>query len=193
MDATTSGQTEDDEAPQSCCTLFFGRRAYLSKKPLSRADCAAQAHTSTKSTKGRCANSAKTALELIFNSSGTAEDASEAEPIRGQADDAAAAKPPPPPRPQTVQEELREQLGWELGKVLGTGHFATVMLGRRLVDGTLAAVKVIENPKNERERGLAKKEIEILKRVEHAYCVRCYDAYETQNRTYLFMELMEGG
>jgi len=178
---------EDDVGPLGCCSFLFSRRD-SAKKPLSNPDCAPSHVTSaTKRSKS------KRALELVFNSSGTDP---ESQPIRGEADGVPLPSDPiseRPPKPMTVEEEVREQLGWELGKVLGTGHFATVKLARRIADGKMAAVKIIEKMGTDKERTLAKKEVEILKRVDHPYCVRCYDCYESEGRMLLFMELMSGG
>jgi len=88
--------------------------------------------------------------------------------------------------------EVRK-LGWELGKELGSGHFAKVKLGTRTKDGAKAAVKIIKKPKSASKAKMVEVEARILKEMDHPYIVKCYDAYETDERVYLFMELMDGG
>ena len=50
----------------------------------------------------------------------------------------------------SVSAEVAEvrKLGWELGKELGSGHFAKVKLGVRNSDGAKSAVKIIKKPKS---------------------------------------------
>jgi len=186
MQADHGTESPDDEAPTiSCCAFLFGKKDPLSfaeKQSLSRADSAKSTSGTKDGSKPR--RGAAAALELIFSSSASTAGADPAAWRSGRVC---------PPEKQNVAEEIRTKLGWELGKVLGSGHFASVQLGRRCEDGKLAAVKVIERKGTEKEATLIRREIEILKRVDHPYCVRCFDTFETADRVYLFMELMEGG
>ena len=84
-------------------------------------------------------------------------------------------------------------IGWTMGKELGSGHFAKVYLVTRNTDGQQAACKVIKKPKELKKRDLVKNEHKILTEIDNPYVVKCYDAFETDDRLYLFMELMSGG
>jgi len=82
--------------------------------------------------------------------------------------------------------------GWELGKELGSGHFAKVRLATRASDGTVAAVKIIKKPKGSK-LAIIQSEVDILKSVEHPYIVKCFDAIDSPDKMYLVMEIMKGG
>jgi len=93
-----------------------------------------------------------------------------------------------------------EKCGWTLKvdgkepeKELGSGHFAKVRLAQRKEDGLKAACKIIKKPKDLKKRKLVGEEYKILTKVNHPYCVSCYEAFETDDRMYLFLELMTGG
>lgn len=86
-----------------------------------------------------------------------------------------------------------EAMGWELGKELGSGHFAKVKLVTRKTDGQQAALKIIKKPKDAKKRKLVANEHKILTSIDHPYVVKCFDAFETDDRLYLVMELMGGG
>ena len=110
-----------------------------------------------------------------------------------------------------------ESMGWMLGKELGSGHFAKVKLVTRRSDGQQAACKIIKKPKGAanplgynrecapsgprcldscaelKKRALVANEHKILTEIDDPYVVKCYDAFETDDKLYLFMELMDGG
>ena len=48
-------------------------------------------------------------------------------------------------------------------------------------------------PADAKKKELVKKEFDILSEVDHEYVVKCFDAYDTPDKLYLFMEVMEGG
>ena len=60
-------------------------------------------------------------------------------------------------------------------------------------DGMQAASKIIKKPKDLKKKEMVANEHKILTSIDHPHCVKCYDAYETDDRLYLFMELMPGG
>jgi len=80
--------------------------------------------------------------------------------------------------------------GWEFGKELGTGHFAKVRLATK--DGQECAVKIIKKAKGSK-LSIIQSEVDILKKVQHPYIVRCFDAVDTPDKMYLVMEIMRGG
>jgi len=91
------------------------------------------------------------------------------------------------------EEQDFQAMGWKKSKELGSGHFAKVWMATRESDGQEAAVKVIEKPRTQAKKKLVENEHKILTTIQHEYCVQCYDAFETDDRLYLFMELMKGG
>ena len=55
---------------------------------------------------------------------------------------------------------------------------------------TLAPPLAATEAKNKK---LVANEYKILTEMNHKYVVKCHDAFETDEKLYLFMELMEGG
>jgi calcium/calmodulin-dependent protein kinase I len=82
--------------------------------------------------------------------------------------------------------------GWELGKELGSGHFAKVRLCTNQASGQVAAVKIIKKPKGSK-LAIIKSEVDILKSIDHPYIVKCFEAVDSPDKMYLVMEIMKGG
>mmetsp|Transcript_20702 Transcript_20702/g.42083 ORF Transcript_20702/g.42083 Transcript_20702/m.42083 type:complete len:326 (-) Transcript_20702:532-1509(-) len=93
----------------------------------------------------------------------------------------------------STEKEDIEKCGWVLGKELGSGHFAKVKKVTRKSDGLEAACKIIKKPRDLKKRKMVEVEERILQSVDHPHVVKCYACYETDERMYLFLELMEGG
>jgi serine/threonine protein kinase len=83
---------------------------------------------------------------------------------------------------------------YELGKTLGSGSFSKVKLG---IDdtGKQYAVKIIDKEQLIRENmeDQLKREISIMKMLNHPFIVNLYDVLQTQNNIYLILELVTGG
>ena len=83
---------------------------------------------------------------------------------------------------------------YELGKTLGSGSFSKVKLG---VDdtGRQYAVKIIDKEQLIRENmeEQLKREISIMKMLNHPNIVNLFDVLQTQNNIYLVLELVTGG
>lgn len=92
-----------------------------------------------------------------------------------------------------IEKEDIEKCGYILGKELGSGHFAKVKLVTHKKDGYEAACKIIKKPRDLKKRKMVEIEERILKEVDHPHVVKCYGVYETDERMYLFLELMSGG
>mmetsp|Transcript_6573 Transcript_6573/g.17029 ORF Transcript_6573/g.17029 Transcript_6573/m.17029 type:complete len:393 (+) Transcript_6573:74-1252(+) len=86
-----------------------------------------------------------------------------------------------------------ENLGWAIGRDLGEGAFGKVKLVTRKEDGITAACKIIAKPKDLKKMKVIQMEYKIMKEMDHPYIVKCFDAVETDNNVFLFLELMEGG
>jgi len=93
----------------------------------------------------------------------------------------------------SMEKDDIDKCGWTLGKELGSGHFAKVKKVTRKSDGQEAACKIIKKPKDLKKQKMVEVEHRILTSVDHPNVVKCYDVYETDERMYLFLELMEGG
>ena len=78
---------------------------------------------------------------------------------------------------------------YEVGEVLGRGHFAVVSRGRHRVTGEAVAIKTIRKGSTN-----VRSEVEILRRVgSHANIVALKDVFETEGEWLIVMELVTGG
>lgn len=82
---------------------------------------------------------------------------------------------------------------YELGRSLGEGAFAKVVMG--LDRGTLEkfAIKIIEKQNDELSQQFVWRELNVMKNVNHPNIVRTYDIFDTKPRLYLVLEYMPGG
>lgn len=83
---------------------------------------------------------------------------------------------------------------YELGKTLGSGAFSKVKLG--LDDrGKQFAVKIIDKEQlvKEHMEEQLKREISIMRTLNHPHIVRLFDVLQTTNNIYLVLELVTGG
>ena len=78
---------------------------------------------------------------------------------------------------------------YEVGEVLGRGHFAVVTSGRHRVTGETVAIKTIRKGSTN-----VRSEVEILRRVgSHPNIVALKDVFETEREWLIVMELVTGG
>jgi serine/threonine protein kinase len=90
-----------------------------------------------------------------------------------------------------IQQENPSQFYKVVGKE-GAGGFARVFRCQRIRDGQLFALKFTE-PKGAAERQAIENEIGIMQMGQCDSIVQCYEAFDFQNRLWIFMELMDGG
>lgn len=90
-----------------------------------------------------------------------------------------------------IQQENPSQFYKVVGKE-GEGGFARVFRCVRIRDGQLFALKFTE-PKNTAERSAIENEIGIMQMSSCESIVQCHEAFDFQNRLWIFMELMDGG
>lgn len=83
---------------------------------------------------------------------------------------------------------------YELGRTLGSGSFSKVKLG---IDdqGKQYAVKIIDKEQliKEHMEEQLKREISVMRMLNHPNCVKLFDVLQTQNNIYLVLELVTGG
>lgn len=83
---------------------------------------------------------------------------------------------------------------YDLGRTLGTGHFAVVKLARHVFTGQCVAVKVIDKSKLAGgAAGQLLQEVRCMKLVQHPNVVRLYEVIDTHAKLYLILELGDGG
>ena len=79
-------------------------------------------------------------------------------------------------------------------KLIGNGHFGVVRLGTLISDSSKKfAIKTIDKHKIKKELHLLKRELEILKTLDHPNIVKFYETYQDENYFHLVMEYLSGG
>jgi serine/threonine protein kinase len=87
----------------------------------------------------------------------------------------------------TMQPSALEDV-YDVGEVIGHGHFATVRKGVHRHSGEQVAIKAIQ--KTRTDSSTIRREIEILRRVgTHKNIVNLLDVFETENEWFLVMEV----
>jgi 5'-AMP-activated protein kinase catalytic alpha subunit len=84
---------------------------------------------------------------------------------------------------------------YELKSTLGVGSFGKVKLARHMLADTHVAIKML-NRARIRELGIIEKvrrEIKILRILNHPHIIRLYDVIETPSDVFLVMEFVPGG
>ena len=116
---------------------------------------------------------------------------------------APAGLPLPPPLFGDQFTDVSED--YVLGRRLGSGNFAKVVLGKlkrpmphwKLQAGDGVAIKVVKKPSSSHRSAervqMLRAEVEILRSIQHPNIVRLYDIKESPNRLFLVMELLSGG
>ena len=95
-----------------------------------------------------------------------------------------------------IKESKRRILDvYKMGKCLGTGAFGEVRLLTHKTSGKECAVKIFRKGTYPTKKAISKlkKEIEILKQLDHPNIIRIYEYFEDQKRLYIIMEKCEGG
>ncbi|XP_002739098.1 serine/threonine-protein kinase 33-like [Saccoglossus kowalevskii] len=93
-----------------------------------------------------------------------------------------------------IEDESVIEETYVLGEILGQGSFGVVREATRKEDGTKWAIKKINKEKaGSSAIKLLEREVTILKRVNHIHIIHLEEIFETAKRTYLIMELCNGG
>lgn len=91
------------------------------------------------------------------------------------------------------------QANWDIMHVLGSGNFSEVRLGLSVKKGQKYAMKIIDTKKFtqfQAKRGSQLSlmdEADVLRRLQHANIVRCFEWFQTEVHLYLVTELVQGG
>lgn len=82
-----------------------------------------------------------------------------------------------------------------LGRTIGTGGFAKVKEARHDLTGVKVAVKIINKRKMKNKNMISKvkREIKILKFINHQNIIKLYEVLDTTNDIFVIMELADGG
>ncbi|KAK4057970.1 hypothetical protein OIO90_001189 [Microbotryomycetes sp. JL221] len=85
---------------------------------------------------------------------------------------------------------------YELREQIGKGSFASVYKGVQKSTGKLVAIKKINKARfasNPKTLEMFAREVEIMKDLDHKFCVKCMDSYEDADRIWLVLEYIDGG
>ncbi|GAB2272098.1 CBL-interacting protein kinase 18 [Dionaea muscipula] len=84
---------------------------------------------------------------------------------------------------------------YELGRLLGQGTFARVHHGRNIKTGSSVAIKIIDKEKVLKVGMMdqIKREISVMRLVQHPNVVQLYEVMATKTRIYFVMEHVKGG
>ncbi|KAL1528005.1 hypothetical protein AB1Y20_009376 [Prymnesium parvum] len=112
---------------------------------------------------------------------------------------------PPAPRPLFGEHFTDIHEHYIIGRKLGSGNFAKVVLGTskrdlpqwKLKAGDGVAIKVVKKPTTSHAAAervqMLRAEVEILRSMRHPNIVQLYEFFESETKLYLVMELLTGG
>jgi len=110
----------------------------------------------------------------------------------GKTDAASAKKPEKKKELATTGEETNIDDHYILGEELGTGGFSVVVEATSKTDGEKYAVKIIDKQLIKEDIKLLKREIDIMKKVDHKNILKLHEIYEDDAKVYIVMELING-
>ncbi|KAK5855143.1 hypothetical protein PBY51_005277 [Eleginops maclovinus] len=82
---------------------------------------------------------------------------------------------------------------YEIGRAVGDGNFAIVRECRRLDNGQILAVKIVERSKLIGREHMMQNELSLLGSLRHPRIVRLFAHHHTHTHSYLVMEMVSGG
>ena len=85
---------------------------------------------------------------------------------------------------------------YDVGRLLGCGAFAKVYHARDISTGQSVAIKVINKHKISHNAHLVanvKREIDIMRQLDHPYIVKLYEVMATKTKIYFVLEFVKGG
>ena len=84
---------------------------------------------------------------------------------------------------------------YQIQKIIGKGTFSTVKLAIDKETGEKKAIKILEKNKikNNRDLNRIKREIDMVKKINHLNIVKVFDIKEDDKKYYIIMEYCENG
>lgn len=83
-------------------------------------------------------------------------------------------------------------LNYNLGNEIGRGGFSIVYKAQNKTTNEWFAVKIIEKSMLQEDIKLLKREIDIMKKVNHKNVLKLHEIYEDESKVYIVMELVNG-
>jgi len=91
----------------------------------------------------------------------------------------------------TVHTDI--QKSYQFKRVLGHGQFGTVREALMIGTGRVVAVKSINKEKIKKDLYLLKRELDVLRMIDHPNVIKYYETYEDEKYLHIVMELCSGG
>lgn len=82
---------------------------------------------------------------------------------------------------------------YETGEVIGNGSYGQVLKGVDKFTGEVRAVKVVRKTGNQREMEYIRREVNILRNVDHPHIIKTYDIFDSGNKYFFVLEYLPGG
>jgi len=82
---------------------------------------------------------------------------------------------------------------YKVGELIGIGTYGEVREATRISDGERCAVKILERGLDKKELELLRREMEVMRTLDHPSIVRTYDVFDTDDTIYIVMEYVPGG
>ena len=102
---------------------------------------------------------------------------------------------PPAAEEVIVFSENHSLEGYVIGKQIGQGAYATVHIGLHKRYNKKVALKIYmkDKMKDLQRKKSVRREIKLMKRLDHPNIARLYEAIETESKVILVMEFVGGG
>lgn len=88
---------------------------------------------------------------------------------------------------------LLGELSYEIGSVVGSGHYAAVHVGRRKSSNEVVAIKTVDKSRIRGREKMLKREIQIMQLCDHDNIVKMYDYFDSPTRVFIVMEYIKVG
>eukprot|EP00188_Purpureofilum_apyrenoidigerum_P000920 Plantae.Rhodophyta-Purpureofilum_apyrenoidigerum.ctg14664.p1 GENE.Plantae.Rhodophyta-Purpureofilum_apyrenoidigerum.ctg14664~~Plantae.Rhodophyta-Purpureofilum_apyrenoidigerum.ctg14664.p1 ORF type:complete len:398 (+),score=79.00 Plantae.Rhodophyta-Purpureofilum_apyrenoidigerum.ctg14664:370-1563(+) len=82
---------------------------------------------------------------------------------------------------------------YETGEVIGNGSYGQVLKGVDRFSKEVRAIKVVKKTGNQREMEYIRREVNILRNVDHPHIIKTYDIFDLGNKYYFVLEYLPGG
>mmetsp|Transcript_3749 Transcript_3749/g.11165 ORF Transcript_3749/g.11165 Transcript_3749/m.11165 type:complete len:403 (-) Transcript_3749:151-1359(-) len=82
---------------------------------------------------------------------------------------------------------------YTFGRVIGKGSYGEVIMGTEKSTGESVAIKVMERTDDPQELEFLKREIEVMRSLNHLNLVRTYDIFDNDKKLYIVMEFVPEG
>lgn len=96
--------------------------------------------------------------------------------------------------PSTHRSRAQVSEDYKFGRMLGEGAYAVVRLAYKKSEGLNYAAKIYDKSKlvDEHRRSSVCREVMLMQKLKHKFCVEFVEAFETDHHVYVIMEYVKG-